>query len=427
MSTTDLLLWELGVPMLALLGAVSLLVTAATHVCVHLMLRGRARRRGPLVSPPISILKPLKGADEGLYENLASIAAQEYPGRFEIVLGAAEADDPALAVAWQVRRDFPHVDVRIVPGGSGPGLNPKVANLAALERAARHPYLLISDSNVRVDPRYLRQTAAELADDRVGLVSNVLVGVGERSFGAALENLHLGSFVAGAVCGAQVLARHPCVVGKSMLMSRAALAEVGGWSSVRDVLGEDYLLGTAFKRAGYRVVLSPHVVTTVNARWPLSSFVSRHLRWSQMRRWIAPLAYALEPLLNPLPWLLLVAGLVVARGEALLGLSPATWGQAALTGVGLKIASDVLLVARLRGSVPRGLAPLWIPLKDVGVLALWVVGWGWRVVQWRGNRMRIGPGSSLRPLPRRAGRLRLRLRSRTPLGESVGEPFEEAA
>jgi ceramide glucosyltransferase len=387
--------WELGFAGLVLVAAVSLLATAVTHACVHWTLRRRRPARGGF-APAISILKPLKGADEGLYRNLASIAAQDYPGRFEIVLAAADLDDPALPVARRVRADFPHVPIRIVPGSHGPALNPKVANLEALARAARHDYLLVSDSNVRVGPGYLRDTAAELADPRVGLVSNVLVGVGEESFGAALENLHLGTFIAAAVCGAGVLAGHPCVVGKSMLMSREALARVGGLASVRDVLGEDYLLGVAFARAGYRVALCPHVVTTVNVRWSLGSFIARHLRWAQMRRWISPLAYALEPLLHPVPWLLLLALLAALRGHPLPGGLALGWGTLALTGMGLKMASDVLLVYRLRGLVPRGLTPLWIPVKDVVALALWGLGWLLREVEWRGNRLRIGPMSALR-------------------------------
>jgi ceramide glucosyltransferase len=420
MSDLDLAAWgpgDLGFAGLLLLAAVSLLATAATHACVHWTLRRRSRARFTH-TPSISILKPLKGADEGLHANLASLAAQDYPGRFELVLGAADADDPALAVARRIRAEFPHVPIRIVRGSSGPGRNPKVANLEALAREARHGHFLVSDSNVRVGRSYLRETAAELEDPRVGLVSNVIVGEGERSFGAALENLHLGTFMAAAVCGADVMAGHPCVIGKSMLMSRDALACVGGLASVRDVLGEDYLLGTAFARAGYRVVLSPHVVTTINVRWPLASFASRHLRWAQMRRWITPSAYCLEPLLHPVPWLLAV-GLAAAMLDAgLPGLEGVPWGTLALTGVGLKMASDVLLMYRLRGSVPRGLAPLWIPLKDLAVLGLWGLGWLLREVEWRGNRLRMGPGSLLLPLEGSTP---------APVGEAGVEPVDEAA
>lgn len=415
MSTSDPLVLSLAWSLLVLLASASVVVTAASHVCVHLHLRGRGRRRLEGSAPPISVLKPLKGADEELYENLASIAAQDYPGPFEIVLGAADADDPALEVAQRLRRSHPDVAIRVVPGRHGPGLNPKVANLAALEQAARYPYLLVSDSNVRVSPSYLRETAAELVDERVGLVTNVLAGVGEQSLGAALENAHLNGFVAGAVCGADLMARHPCVVGKSMLLSRRALERVGGWSSVRDVLGEDYLLGVAVKRAGFRVVLCPHVIGTVNRGWTVSRFVSRHLRWSQMRRWIAPLAYALEPLLNPVPWLLALVGLA-GFGWTPPGLNPSSWVTLVLGMVALKVASDALLAWRLRGRLPSLGAASMVPLKDVLVLGLWAVAWVRRSVEWRGNRMKIGPGSALFPM---RGQVRARARARARAQEIV--------
>ncbi|MEM7152708.1 MAG: glycosyltransferase [Myxococcota bacterium] len=390
---------------IVVLSAASMATTLASHVSLHLTVGRRPCARA--YAPSISILKPLKGHDEGLHDNLVSLVTQQYPGRFEVLLGAADADDPALAVARRIRRAYPEVCIRIVPGRSGPGLNPKVANLDALSSAARFPNLLVSDSNVRVGPEYLRRTAAELHDERVGLVSNVLVGTGERSFGATLENLHLGSFVAGAVCGAQVLANHPVVVGKSMLMRRQALEDAGGFRGVEDVLGEDYLLGRKIHDAGHRVVLSAEIITTCNERWPARQFLARHLRWSQMRRWIAPPAYACEPLLNPIPTLMVAAAFAALHSGSLLSLSSTLWVRAALLGIALKIMADLFALHRLRGTGPRGLAPLWIPLKDLMVLGLWLGGWFMRTVQWRGNRMRVGPGSSLSPIdpaPRRVAR-----------------------
>lgn len=381
---------------IVVLSVCSVATTFASHVSLYLTLRRRPCSDGH--APSVSILKPLKGHDEGLYDNLVSLVTQEYPGRFEVLLGAADVDDPALVVARRVRREYPEVCIRIVPGRSGPGLNPKVANLDALAKSARFPNLLVSDSNVRVSPSYLRRTSSELHDPHVGLVSNVLVGTGERSFGACLENLHLGSFVVGAVCGAEVLAGHPVVVGKSMLMRRRALEHVGGFAEVEDVLGEDYLLGKKIHEAGYRVVLSPEIITTRNEQWPVKQFLARHLRWSQMRRWIAPPAYACEPLLNPVPTLMAVAVLAGLHGGTLLGLGAPLWIRTALLGLALKIMADLFALHRLRGVGARGLAPLWIPLKDLMVLALWMGGWFTRTVKWRGNRMRIGPGSSLYPM-----------------------------
>ena len=377
---------------LAVLAGSAALVTAVSHVCVHLRLRGRHEPRGGPV-PGVSVLKPLKGVDDGLEANLRSLAEQAYAGRFELILGAADVDDPALDVALRVRRAFPEVNIKLVAGREGEGLNPKVRLLDVLSEVAVHDLLLVSDSNVRVAPTYLRDLVAEMQEptDGVGLVSSVLAGDGERTVAAGLENLHLNSFVAGAVCGAEVLANHPCVVGKSMLLRRSDLEALGGWDLVRNVLGEDYVLGVAFMRAGHRVALSPHVVRTINTGWGLSRFVSRHLRWGQLRRWISPTAYCFEPLLNPIPPALAIVAMELWTGES--GLLASLCMAAVLW----KLVSDALLSHRLRGRWPDLLDLLLVPAKDTLVAALWGLAWVKRDVNWRGNRVRIGPGSRLRP------------------------------
>ena len=377
---------------LVLLAPISLALTLLAHVSVFFLLSPRrARRSGP--TPPITVLKPVKGLEEGLYENLASIARQDYPD-YEILVGAEDALDPALDIARQVQADHPGARIRIRAGSRRLGLNPKVNLLAALAERAEHDHLLVSDSNVRVDPRYLRETAAELADPGVGLVTNALVGGGADRIGGVLESLQLNSFVVAGASLVRAAGGRVCVIGKSMLFRRTDLDRLGGFWAVRNVLAEDYLVGRLFERAGYRVALSPHLVTTVNAGWTLQQFANRHLRWAQMRRRLSWPAYLGELLLNPVLWIALsLCTLAMERRDLAVRLL-----SLGLSGIALKCASDVLLWRRLRGELPPLAHVALIPLKDLLMAGLWLLGAFRRTVNWRGTLLRIETGSTLVPL-----------------------------
>lgn len=377
----------------AMAAAVSLLLTLVTDLSVLRVSRRRDYNTGP--TPGISVLKPLKGIEHGLYDNLASLAAQDYP-EFELVLGAEDPNDPALEIAQQLRREFPRVRIKVVSGVFTSGMNPKVNNLISLESYARYDHVLISDSNVRVGPDYVRAMASELRDPKVGLVSSVLRGARGESFGAKLDNLHLNNFIARAVCGADVLVAHPCVIGKSMLLRLSQLAQLGGLASVCNVLAEDYVLGQKYQRAGFKVALSSYVVEAVSGHRSLREFCARHVRWGQMRRRIAPALYFAEPLFSPLPFILIGLGCLVLGAEPAF-VSRVELSTFFLVGLLFKWASDVHVVWRVRGERLRlAELPCWL-CKDLMLLGIWVLGAVKRTVVWRGHVLRIGPGSELFP------------------------------
>lgn len=381
--------------LLALIAVGSLAWTLFSYLTVPVALAPSRYLRAE--TPPISVLKPLCGVDDALWENLKSFAEQDYPS-FELILGAEDPADPALEVARRLQDAYPRRRIVIVAGAPSFGRNPKITNLASLSRQAKHELLLISDSNVRAGPEYLRAIAAELSDPKVGLVTNLVVGAGERSLGARFENLHLNTFVSSAIAGAKVLLGHSCVLGKSMLFRRSDLERLGGWRALRHVLGEDYVVGQRFAEAGLRVALSPYLLETVNQDWSLSRFVNRHLRWAQIRRRIWLTAYLVELSVYPTPWLL---ALLFAAGSGTTVVPLAETGLMALAvaGLVLKLAADAWLIHHLRRTEISLLDLACVPLKDCLVLVLWVVGLLKQSVQWRGHALWIGAGSRLHRLP----------------------------
>lgn len=366
-------------------------------------------RRGPLPNhtPPVTIFKPLKGLDEGLEQNLRSFFQLDYPA-YQLLFCVADADDPAVAIVDRLMREFPHHDAQLVVGCPAFGLNPKVESLAAMNRYRKHDVLLISDSNVRVRPSYLRETACELADPSVGLVTNLFAGDGEESFAAALENLELNGFIAGGVAWASA-AGLTCVVGKSMLMPARVLDAIGGFGSVRNLLAEDQAIGLKVRKAGYSIRLSRHVITNINQQRGLRWFLNRHSRWYKIRRRLALPAFLLEPGTN-----LAGVGLVWALSDD----TGIAWGGLlALVGVG--VARDALQTRLLRGTWPRARHLLLSPMKDLFLLPIWFDALVNRRVMWRGHRFYIGRFTRLRsaratrPALRRARTVH-RLRSQRP-------------
>ncbi len=389
-----------------LLGLVAAVAVSTTLLsCVALLWATRNRRNLPDHTPPVTIYKPLKGVDEGLEENLRSFFRLDYPS-YQLLFCVADADDPAIETVKRLLREFPEHDARLIVGCPVFGLNPKVESLAAMDRYRKHGVILISDSNVRVRPSYLRETACYLAEPGVGLVSNLFVGVGEAQTGAILENLQLNGFIAGGVALASVL-RVTCVVGKSMLIPVHALQAIGGFASVRNLLAEDQVIGVRIRKAGYSLRLSHHVIDNVNQSRGFTWFMNRHSRWYKIRRQMALPAFLMEPMAN-----LATIGLV----WALSGESGIAWGGLVLL-VGLGMVRDALQTRWLRGTFPKLRHLMLSPVKDLLLLPVWFDALVNKRIQWRGHRFLVGrytrlrlarPPRDVRRRVRRVQRLRTR-------------------
>lgn len=363
----------------------------ATVMGIAVLIKLVGARRLAHGTIPISVLKPLKGVDDDLEENLESFCRQTH-GTYELIVGAADADDPALVVAERVRQRFPNVRIRVVAGQWPTGHNPKIRNLRNLLTKARYPAILVSDGDIRVDANYLSVMAGALERGNLGLVSNLVIGTGERSIGAACENLRLNGFIAGSIAAAELIARHPIVIGKSMLFSREALSAAGGLEAASEVLAEDYLLGQAVRKAGYRVSTLGFPIWAVNRDWSLLKMMQRHTRWSQIRRNVSPGTYLLEPLAMPELWLIALMSRLLEPGRTL-----AAADVAAVISVVLALLLQMTATLRLRRPALK-LRLLALPLSSALAFVAWLRAWNLDRVVWRNQAYRIGPGSRLSPI-----------------------------
>jgi ceramide glucosyltransferase len=347
-------------------------------------------------TPPVSILKPLKGLDDNLFDNLESFCNQDYP-EHEILFCLQDFNDPAYKVAKKVQDKYPDRNISLVVEKCNAGLNPKVNNLIPAYRKARYPYILISDSNVMVDKNYLREITRHTADPSVGLVSNLIRGVGGRSIGALFENLHLNSFIIGGVSFLDRVLGMPCVIGKSMLMKKDDLNALGGLAAFKDILAEDFIIGREMQRSGKKVVLSNYLVSNVNEYWGIKRFLNRHTRWGKLRWKIGGAKYISELLTNPV--------FMAATAVLLKGPSRVTLSFAALIGL-IKVLGDFLLGRKIESSSAHTnfhrqspLIYFLAPIKDIFIGILWFVPLLSSTVVWRGNRYVIGQDSRLSPCP----------------------------
>ncbi|HQU16709.1 MAG: bacteriohopanetetrol glucosamine biosynthesis glycosyltransferase HpnI [Gammaproteobacteria bacterium] len=351
------------------LSTVSLLYVAGAIAA----LLAWGRRRVPLApqTPPVTILKPLCGAEPELYENLRSFCDQDYP-EFQVVFGARDADDPALAVARRLVAEFPHRDLSVVADPRTIGTNHKVSNLANLLPAARHEYLVIADSDIRVGPDYLRSVVGPLLDPGVGVVTCLYRGRALGPVWSRLGALFINEGFLPSVLVARALGSSAFSFGSTLALRRAALDQAGGLPALASHLADDYQLGALTRRQGLRTVLSPYLVETLAHEPSAARLLHHELRWGRTIRTIQPWGYFFSGVTYALPMSLIGAGLAAPRPWAL---------ALPLLALALRLMLHYAASAGLRLSNPPG--PWLVPFRDLLSFAVWSGSFLGRRVRWR--------------------------------------------
>jgi ceramide glucosyltransferase len=367
----------LAVPAMAAAAYYFLALVAALRWRGH-MTSHRVRDGGP----PISILKPVHGRDPRFYENILSHAEQDYP-EFEILFGVSDPRDPALEDIERLRRAFPsrRIEAVIAPTDAP---NAKVGVLAELAKRARHPLLLVNDSDIVVGPGYLRAVVAPLDDPEVGLVTCLYRAEAE-SWASRCEALGIATEFVPSVLVARLLGQAEFALGSTMVFRAEALRRIGGFESIANYLPDDYQIGRHISELGYRIEFAPVVVETDLGGESWAETWRHQLRWSRTIRVSRPAGYC---------------GYVVTHATfwALVAFAAHQWwpGAAAL---GLRMAAGVAIGAGVLKD--RHVAKnFWlIPLRDLFGFAVWLGGLFGHSVRWRDRKLRLHSDGRIREEP----------------------------
>jgi ceramide glucosyltransferase len=340
-------------------------------------------RAGPKFTPPVSILKSLKGLDPHMYMAFRSHCLVDYP-EYEVLFGVNDPRDPALSLVEKLREEFPRNNLQLVHCPAVLGLNGKVSNLVQMLPHARFEHILINDSDIVVQRDYLSRVMAPLAKPEVGMVTTLYRGLAGKTLGSKLEALGLSTSFAGGVLIARAMEGGIRFgLGATIATTKTVLGEIGGLEALVEYLGDDYELGARTAAAGYKVELAGAIPETALPDYSFRDFWAHQMRWARNIRDRRPAQYV---------GLIVTFGLVWAVIAVLLNpLSWWTWLTLVVTAAARLTAA--LIVGRDVLGDPRVLRDLWLlPLHDLIAMLIWIVSYAGNKVEWRGLQFKLRDG-----------------------------------
>ncbi len=365
---------------LAAIGGVGLALNAAGLASAWHFGTQLGGEFGP--APPMTVLRPLCGAEPGLEAALASTLCQMGPGQ-QAIFGVQNPADPAIAVVRRLQARLPALDITLVIDATPHGGNRKIGNLINMLPHAKHELLVFCDSDLHVPAGYLARLAEVLAEPGVGLATTVCLGLPTGpGWVARLGATGISHGFTPAALMARWLGRQDCL-GTTMALRRQTLAAVGGLAMLRDHLADDNVLGQLVQGLGLKVALARTVPLTGVAEARLADLWRHEMRWARTIRALEPFAYAGTFVLYPLVWAMLAVA--AAPGWRSAGFFLLAWGlRAMMAGMGARC---------LAGQRAPAVPVLLLPIRDV--VSFIEVGWafvGSRVV-WRGRVMTADAGA----------------------------------
>jgi ceramide glucosyltransferase len=336
----------------------------------------------PADLPPVTILKPLKGDEPGLFANLASFCQQDYPAPVQLIFGVPGADDPAIAVVQRLKSSFPCQEIELVIDPTTLGANPKISNLNNMMRKARHPVIAFADSDIAVPRDYLLRLVAALEEPGVGGVTCLYHGVAIAGFWSRLSALALdGHFLPSVLIGLRTVLATPCF-GSTIALRRSDLEAIGGFAAFADCLADDYAIGAALRKKGLKVVIAPFLIAHSCAEASLAQPWRHELRWARTIRAVDPTGYAGSFITHPLAFALLACLFGAIVSGAALAL--------------LAILSRIVLLHAVAGRSDLAPYPYWlVPIRDLLSFAIFVWSFFGRDLMWRAREYHVRADGTL--------------------------------
>src|SRR5580698_1736607 len=346
--------------------------------------------------PPLSVFKPLSGTEPGLEPQLESFFTQDYPD-YEILFCARSPQDAGLAVARRVAARHPHIPVKFLSTNGQPDyINDKVISMEKMEKEAAHDIFVISDSDVRVTPDYLRAVALPFAAANVGAMCCPYRGVAARKNGASpglwarLEAVGMSVEMSAGVLAARAIEGMQFTLGPTMAFRRETIRSMGGFKVTADYCADDFILGNETYKLGQTVVLSHHAIDHMVLHSGLTGSLKHQVRWMKSTRFSRPKGHFGTALTFSIPFGLLALAACAWLGAPMWGLALLAFAVA--TRLALSIAVGRLVV---RDKSWFGLLVLY-PIRDFMGFCFWAASYAGRRILWRGRVLELLPGGKMR-------------------------------
>ena len=345
----------------------------------------------PGFRPPLTLFKPLHGSEPSLEAHLATFFQQDYPV-YEILFCARTPNDPGLETARRVAARYPHIPIKILStGGRHDYINDKAISMELMEREASHDILVISDSDVRVTPGYLRAVALPFADPRVGAMTCPYRGAApDGGLWARLEAIGMSVEMTSGVLVARNLEGMQFVLGPTMAFRRETIRRMGGFSVTADYCSDDFILGNETFKLGQTVILSHHAIDHIVLNSSFASSIAHQVRWMKSTRFSRPKGHFGTALTFSLPFGILGWAAFALLGNPWLGLALFAWSV--VTRLALSIAVGRLVV---RDKSWFGLLALY-PIRDFMGFCFWAASYAGRRILWRNRVYELLPGGKMR-------------------------------